>query len=97
MFVTIGGLAQHVDDSAGGTLLALPHARKATCMEAAQCVDRYIINGDQCMHAANADFERIYGENTITAEIAAENRRAKFGNSPALAEPKISERIEVEL
>ena len=65
MFITIGGLSQHVSDFAGNMLLSNPEASESTAREAAQCVDRYVCGGDPRMHEANREFKERYGKPII--------------------------------
>ena len=62
MFITIGNIAQHVSDTGGEALLAMPHARQATAMEAAECVNRLVMLGNAGMHAANEEFNTTFGK-----------------------------------
>lgn len=61
MFVTIGNIAQYVGDDAA-TILLCGGARKSSPMEAGNCVDRLIINGDPRMHDAEAEFKRTFSK-----------------------------------
>lgn len=61
MFITFNGLAHYMAEFSGHALLAMPGYRESTAQEAAECVNRTIINGDRRMQEINADFERIYG------------------------------------
>lgn len=59
MFITIGSIATHMSEMAGQTMLALPQARVATAVEAAQCINRMVLNGMD-VDEANENFKRIY-------------------------------------
>lgn len=61
MFVTIDNTTQHVPDISGEALVASGTGRKATAMEAADCVIRYVVNGDWRMNEANEEFKGNYG------------------------------------
>lgn len=61
MFIIIGTTAQYLGESSASILLATGQGREATAQEAAECINRLIINGDARMSEANDAFERIYG------------------------------------
>lgn len=76
MFVTIGTIAQYVPDMSAHVLLATGQGRAATPVEAAECVNRYVLNGDARMNEANDDFKRIYGNPYLKEGQSDEERTA---------------------
>lgn len=58
MFVSKHGIAQHVSESTGQMLIAMG-ATVSTPTEAAECINRLVMNGDESMHEANNEFKRI--------------------------------------
>jgi hypothetical protein len=65
MFITIGSIAQYVAASSGDVLLVTGQGRQATAMEAAECVNRMVVNGDARMEEANEDFIHHYGRSNV--------------------------------
>lgn len=65
MFITIRDITHHVSDDIGEVLLSAGSARKATAKEAAECIDRLIVNGDPAMGEANAEFESLYAKGVL--------------------------------
>lgn len=62
MFITIGNLSQYAPSIIDQVLLANPAARISTAHEAAECINRYVMSGDNRMHEANEAFQGIYGK-----------------------------------
>ncbi len=63
MFICIGTIAQYVPDMSAQVLLVTRQGRSATVTEAAECVNRYVLNGDARMNEVNDDFQKHYGIN----------------------------------
>lgn len=60
MFITIGNRTQYVSEFTGKMMLSNPEAREATVKEAAECINRLILDGDGRMHLANDYFKAKY-------------------------------------
>lgn len=60
-FITIDEISQYVGDGAAEVLVSSGRGKESTAHEAAQCISRYIAGGDNRMHQANEEFNRVYG------------------------------------
>ena len=62
MFVTHNGFTHYCSDILGQAFISTGQATLATCAEAAQCLDRFVINGNPMMNEISDAFKRIYGK-----------------------------------
>ena len=67
MFVTIGGIAQLVEESSGLALIGGGIGTRSTAMEAAQAVNRAVYSGDKNMSKINDAFKAEYGPDLVQA------------------------------
>lgn len=68
MFVAYDGLTHYCTDTMGKALVATKQATVATASQAADCVNRFVVNGNSMMNEVNEAFQRIYGKPLSAAE-----------------------------